>query len=633
VGEPTRRGQGPQASHCQLSKARTVPLLDSVEGFYTEEWHRFMQGLYNLTPRGQEDARLRAYQYGRIPGAPRTANIPGWDSVIAVKVHAPVTHEDYVEYYTAIREGREPNLSTDVRDSIVYRNDVTDRIRNSTAEPYNQALGQVYQAINAVQRSLVEAAVVGRLVMWPTLAALKAIAPPLTQLEALEALGIPVGATLSAAELTAVRRLELGIAGRIAAGLVPGIGWILTAAQVLTWLFWLGQTALPLYALLCRSPLEALAALAAGFASGGIPANRITAQHAFPGNALKGRVWEMAGVNPFSTEMRALAERKALRWIPSIHEGIKGFHLAHEGFGRGLAFGGIMGMYTELAYAGALRLSGEPVNVAAPEGWLGAVGVQAGWYALERGSLPLAAFAAGTYLFDRLGRYTRAELRAKQDAARILQQGPFLNGIQDLFTEQEHAQFLVAYAYSLDLVYEDFYEAPWDELLDAYARGPFQVTLAGDAGDALLQNAKQVPVRSYQVWPTPGNPEFITADAYVGFAQAAVPRFVENLLRPRAEDVSGMFFGAVIRHITDRLYKLYLGPGGDVATRFTPDWRVMSSLAKEGKIPIVGPQNDKIWSFWQEARGIASGDGPSGFTPDELDQLLRKHGVLYVQLT
>lgn len=586
-----------------------MPLLEAVTSFYEQEWHHFMAGLHGLTPAGQEEARLRAYRFGRVPGQPRSISIPGWDDAIVVRVPEPIPADFLRAHYRALAAGQPSPLTPEQLQNLDERVARAQRIATSAVPEYVQALGQVLQAVDAVQRSLVELAVAGRLALWPIRAGLETL--------------LPAAAGAAAA--------ELGLGARIGLRLLGPIGWIITAADVLSLLFFLGQTLLPLYALLCRSPAEALAAAAAGVASGGIPVRRLRIERGAPANSLKGRAEALASLNPFSTEMRALADRKALRLLPSLHEGIKGFHLGHEATGYGLAFGAIFGFYAEAAYGAALAAQGEPVTVRTPSGLLSSVGVAAGWIALQRESLPLAAFAGGTYLFHQLGRYSGAELKAKQDAARLLQLGPTLNGVQEVFTEEEHAQALCALIYAADLVSEDFIDQPWDDDLDAYVQRPFGPPVTMDALTADTLQRQHVPVDSLNRWALPGAPATTTIEALTTDALTRVPRGIEQLLEPRRNDLSGQFLGNLLAHLRDRLYRLYIGNGYDVQRRWTPEWRFIISLARHERIPIVASPYEPILEFWNRGVEGLRAKEKTGYFPDELDQLYSATGVPYIQ--
>jgi len=262
--------------------------------FFGDEWERFKSGLGGLDPRAGSDADILAGRGGLRPGERATITIPGWSQVIKVGPRTQIPAGAMAEFYRAQREKRPPNLPEDVALEIAFRQAVKEANRTSAQPAWARSWGQIMTAIDNVQDFLSTLATLGRLFLWA--------------------------------------------APRVGARLLPGIGWVILAADILNLMNFLGMVAMPLYSLLCNGPREAITA--------GMPA-------AILKNALCREVWTMSRLNPFSRQARALRKLRALGRLPGIGNLIEVAQTADNLFGYGLSIGARYGMVMEALFAAA----------------------------------------------------------------------------------------------------------------------------------------------------------------------------------------------------------------------------------------------------------------------------------------
>lgn len=556
-------------------------------GFLESEWNRFTRGWEALGSDKLSEAEAKAFaRQGTGTGA-GDINLPGWSDVIHATPRYQPTREEASEYFGARRERRPANLSPDAIAAIESRENLKDRMANSAQPGYAQAFGQMMTAIDNVQDAIATAATLGRLTVNPALRALGHFAPEL--------------------------------AAKLGARLIPGIGWVLAAADLLNLLRWLGMGGLIGYGALCAGLRGAAAPAIVAAAQTGLPALRPCGG--------KAKVGQVADLNPFAAAGRLKNLKKAARAMPSFGNLLEAAQTTDQLFGVGVSLGGLFGAVMESAYSavGAGRGAGTRVNPSA-------VDPRSSYRGPAGGTLP---YSMGVELLRRHAPATLARVQAsdtlplviKAKLARVLLDAPALLADPGTLSERDYSAALIAECFALDTVARDLDGADTDNLLLELAG--LEVSPVVVVPLYLGELLGQTPDQGATVgrWALPGAPRAVRGADYVeGFAPG-VSSAVATWLAPRRNDVAGMFLGGCIVQGNARAWQLVTGESDPFRWSWTPDYVVLSSLMDASLYPSENVEDEALWSWWTELRQVVAVDDRGSLLPQELLESAHRYGV------
>ncbi len=528
-----------------------MPLLQPAEQFLVAEYERFMDGLSKLKEGDFYDQRNKALQTLQDEGKPQQVTIPGWDDTIHLAPRTALSPNDVRAHFRAQRRGEPSPLTPQQQAELERRQKIRERIQNSASPDYAQAFGQMLTAIDNVQDALITLSVVGRIVLWPV--------------------------------------------SKILGRAVPGLGWVLLASDLLNLLTFIGQLAIPLYAALCKSPTQALAA--------GVPA-------AVFGRALKTEVWTLAELNPFSRRARAVRRLTASRLMPTVSEALQVAQTTDQWFGVGVSLGAIVGAITESAYGLEARLRGKPVEVKLPDAGRDIQAIQAG-------------VNQGRSLQD---------IETRRQASQTLQQAPQVLRTQENFTEDEHLEVLTAYLAALDLVAADLKGTGWQERLPLNPAWTLTPPIPHRSiGPALAEFDPEFRFTMTR-WGYPSSPPALSAGALITQTSLDVPRALREFLAPRRNSPTGAYYGALVNTVTQRLWMMLEEDDHLWKIEPEPDWRVLAALAESNRLVNLADGEEKIIPFWAAAKRAVAQDDKRTLLAEELDGLARQHGMTLIRL-
>lgn len=240
---------------------------------------------------------------------PATISLPGWDSIVSIPRGPQPSRDQIKEYYRAQRQGRRPDLPQDVVDEIKRRRDIRERIQSSATPATAQHWTRVMTWLDDAQDLGSVAAFAGRVFY----------------------------------------RALPKIAGR----LLPVLGWVLLAGDILKLLTLAASIIQPFFVGLCHGLRTGLI--------GALPPLVM-------GNAAKLIGHSITGMNPFSRRARLARARRFGGRLFRAGELLELAQASKTLTGYGLTLGGIMGTITESAYAIELAIRGKPVEIAVPGG-------------------------------------------------------------------------------------------------------------------------------------------------------------------------------------------------------------------------------------------------------------------------
>lgn len=519
-----------------------MPLDFGVPDLIRAEVDRFTDNLGELAIGAENRARAAAAYERPGSAVPRAIVVPGWDDVIHIRPRVQVSAEERSFHYEALKAGRASPLSGEKVEQL-ERNRVRARAMRQSASPeYAKAYGQVLTAIDNVQDLTTTIAVAGRITMNPAIRALEAIG----------ATTLPVVAPVS--------RIGARIVGRA----LPVIGWVLLAGDLLKLLNIIGIWAFPFFALACRGTLAGAAAT--------VPALLI-------GSALCARIGKWAESSPFGRRARLKRSRVARTWRPSIYNLMEVAQTTDALYGRGLVFGGLVGMVMDGAFGTAMQIEGKAVRL------------ELGAY---RGS-------ASRLFEDARKELSAAQLHVHRVAASVLASGPLIARTQEDFTAEEHMVAMAAYSAALAFL------RPWierpetveavNEALTASWAPP--AYLADQVAGELADVGEWDPA-SVGVWPLPGNPRTITGQQMLDLGDE-VTEGLRRLLAPRRDTIEGAFMGALAVRILERTALLFAGDPHAFEFQVEEHWQVMATLARLDRLVNTQADEGAIEGAFQDA--------------------------------
>ncbi len=614
-------------------------LTEAVNTLFSEEWQRFTKGLEQLDPASFEAQKL-AWQRAKAGGEQvSTINIPNISDVFHFGVPVPVTVEDYKEFRTAERQERPPNLSAPVAAEVARRISVAQRIATSAQPDYGKAFGTVLTAIDNVQDFASTMATAGRLALWGLAHSVDAIVPGATAafaqaaarqaavtaaeaavaaflrgLAVEAALGNPLAiaaladvaglaaskkaiasAAAHLAGAAAYRYALLGLGGRLAARLVPIVGWIVLVGDLLNLMSLMFLLATPIYALLCAGPRNAIA--------GGLPV-------AVFKKALKNEFWTMSAHNPVSRSARAARAVRAAGRLPTFSNMIEVAQVTDSLFGWGLSLGGLVGLMQESAYAALGIAAGQKVNV--------------------NTSTPMARPPAWSQ--DMTKGNSGVDVQQKQQAARVVGTAPILNAAQDVFTEEEHLLALLALDGALGVLQSDLKGRAWQEDMADRTTGTFDAPLNLSAVTAAILADMGLDPEDGRRWPIPGTPRSATGAELVAAWRPGVVATVTEFLQPRRNTRWGALYGGLVNQTTEKFFFMFEEDPDLLKWSLTTDTKLITGMLEDGV--LIEPRNDpvKTWRLWQAARIESEATGDKPLAPGRWLALGRQFDVTVVPL-
>lgn len=257
--------------------------------------------------------------------------LPGFKDIISIPRGDPPTKDQLQEYYAARRAGRPPNLTPDQITNIERRRSIREKIQSSPQPETARNWAKVLTWLDDAQDLFALVAFGGRLAA--TLGGLK------------------FGGTLGG------KLVGLQVAGRIAprilGRMIPGLGWVLLAGDILKLLTLISSLIAPFFVAACHG-------LSTG-ALGAMPSLMM-------GNALKLAGHGITSLNPFSRVARLRRVARFGGRLFRFGEMIEIAQAMKTLTGYGLTLGGLVGMFQEIYYGAALQLRGERVDIRLPGG-------------------------------------------------------------------------------------------------------------------------------------------------------------------------------------------------------------------------------------------------------------------------
>lgn len=234
-----------------------------------------------------------------------TISLPGWRDIISIPHAPPPTPDEYREYRDAAKRQRPPNLTTDRIDEIERRRAIRSRIQESTTPQTARRFQNILTWLDDAQDMF--------------------------------------------AILTVAGRLAARAFPKILARLIPGLAWVLLAADILKLLTLLTSIIQPFFVALCDGWRRGLI--------GGLPPLLL-------GNAAKLIGHGITGLNPFSRAARLARQAKFAGRLLRAGELLELAQAMKTLTGYGLTLGGIMGTITEIGYAIEMLIRGQGVEIA-----------------------------------------------------------------------------------------------------------------------------------------------------------------------------------------------------------------------------------------------------------------------------
>jgi len=516
-----------------------MPLDFGISDMLAEEYERFTEGLLDLADGAQARARATAARRRATDPDVTQIAIPGWDSVLHIVPRPKITPEMRAAHYAARRAGQTSPLSEPLVEELERKGRQARRIQRSTSPEYAKAFGQVMTSIDNVQDLLSTVTTVGRLVLNPAV----------TGLEALGSRAIPL--------ISPAARLGARGVGRV----IPVLGAVLLAADLLRLVNYLGLAAFPLYAALCQGPRAALAA--------GVPAFLMRP-------ALKLRAGNLSALNPFGRRARLDRSRTIRSWRPTIYNLMEVAQTTDQLFGVGVSFGGLVGLVQDAAFGAEQKLRGKDVRI------------DAGPFTESLHRL----FAPGL-------RLTPTPVLADQRAAAsVLATAPVLNRTQQVFTVEEHLEFLaaqsVAWSFLRPVIESPAMERAMELAMEHRWRPP--QNLAPDLEQFFDEEGLERT--GFGLWPLPDSPERVRGEHYFVSTAPEVTRALAELLLPIRDSALAQGLGAIVNRITERSAILLTGDADAVRLELQPVYQIMESLAEVSLWPNVEAGEGRMWSFF-----------------------------------
>ncbi|MGH8908595.1 MAG: hypothetical protein ACRD0K_19375 [Egibacteraceae bacterium] len=590
---------------------------DVVSDFFRAEYDRLMEAIADLSDDAQQRVRqAAAYRDPRFPQK-RAVSIPGWDDVFHVVPAAKATALERDAHYEARRRGQPSPLSEELQASIERRGRRARAMSASAAPEYAKAWGQGLTALDNVQDFLTTMATSGRLMLvpaerllnrlgtLPSETALREAAERGAYLEAARRLraGELITTTVLAearglARQEASRQLARGafhLGARTVGRVIPVLGWVLTAADLIRLMTLLGLAAFPFYTAMCAGATAALAA--------GVPA-------LLASKALKLKAGRLGLQNPFGRKARLQRSRTIRSWKPTYYNLIEAAQTTDQLFGVGVSLGALMGLVTDSAFGIEQRARGLDVEV----------NTQPFADSLHR------LFAPGMRTIP------TPALQDHRAAAGVLVGGATINRTQDVFSIEEHAEALVAEAAAWDFL-SPVIEAPaMVEALNLALELDWAPPAWRQRDTARAIAAEGIPFAGGDLWPFPDAPARVSGEQLMRERPAEITQALAELLMPRRNEVTGAFLGAVVARITDRTTIAFAGTTDAFAYEFSPLTQTLESLALQNRWPSIDAGEEAMQAYFTDLEIWLSDRRARSIPLPVLEDRARAHGVTLIKM-
>ena len=531
------------------------------------------EGIANLDPVTQRAVLVKLQRQGIEPGEVPQVTIPGLGQIFQLGPRVPVTRAEWGEYRGAHRENRAPNLSPALIDAIEERLATIEAMRLDPTPAYMKGSGQILTALDNVQDLV--------------------------------------------ATIAALGRFGLYLMPRILGRFVPGIGWVLIAADLLNLLGFLGMVATPLYALLCGGPSQALAA--------GVPG-------AVFKRALKQEAWRKMLANPFSrrgslrlrpaTRIVAgvtrtlgtgalLAERsRLLGRLPGISNYIEAAQVTQSLWGYGISLGAVVGMFFQAMFALNRNIHGEPAQI---------------------NPGPLIRSLEKLYQGP-LSTLSPVQRSALEQSAGVVAGAPVVQQVNDALPDSAHLLMLQALAGAIPHLREFAERADWWPLFVEAFEGDWAPVIGLDPITREMLEYLGHPSPAVEGHAVPGNPLTLRGAEFVDLLAPRVISATTRFLEERRNSPEGETVGTLINQTCEQMW-FFLGGGDDaIAWQLTTDARLTASLCEEGYLVNVREPEAAIWRFWLAARAALEAKGATRLDGATWLQLAQGEGLTLIKL-
>lgn len=526
-------------------------LGETLSGFLEEEYNRFMGGLERMS-RSQWEIESKQTRRDRENAAkPKLVEVPRWDDIIKLEPRLAVTAEQRDEFWKALRAGRDPKLSSEVIQEITRRRDKRDAMARSAQPEYDRAWGSVMTAVDNVQDLLGAMSVLGR--------------------------------------------IALSIGGRLGARLLPGLGPLILAADVLNMAMLAGQLLFPAWLAICAGPREALTALAGTAVTAG---------------AFKG-----------SSGLLARASARSLRWTgrPSLSAGRIGGWIGaalvvgqstEALFGRGISLGAIVGATMGAVYGAEAASRGEAVEV--------------------RRSPSAEHF--GPRIAERLAAIPTPALYDRMTAADVLTQGALVLAVDSPATDADRLAALAALNGAVGILWRDWKGSGWQD--DVHRLEHFQPTMPPRPVDLVgWPDVTMYPdPASVSEWPRSwGGPAYDRARA-LEVVPDQVERGLQRLTEAATAPTERAFASVLVNDTTEALWLLLTDDPASVRYELTPDWLAWERMSAAGVLPLPNQDEARVQSWWSAVLASVENSKHALMARADWLKLAGEHRVDLVQL-
>ena len=520
-------------------------------GFFGDQWHTFVTGVQRMNPQDIRNVRDE-FRRQQLPDDWRNnVYLPGWSDVIRLGNGYRPSRDQWREYYRARRDGRAPDLAPDVLGRIQELERDQQRRLGAAGAETAEGLGAVMNGTDNIQDLIVVIGLLGHLTVW--------LAPQ--------------------------------VFGRMA----PVVGQVLLAADLINLITLLGQLASPLWTGLCRGVAEGVAAV--------VPALVF-------GPELKGKAWRSALASPFSRIGRFHAPLGAFGKWQAFGLAVQLPQVTQSLFGWGVALGGLVGVATSGAAAGALAFRGDPVNFRMHPSW---------------GNLN-----------DSINRPLREDatpdLQLLQQCAHTLAMAPSVLRRPELFTAEEYCSTLVVVREAQRVVYGRLNPYRWQPIIESTADSPLPLASWPTWASAPRFEALGIGAGAPIPWDLAGHPFEATGATIAQEWAPAVAAGVGRFCGQWRNTLWGTFAGQLVNDITDEAWPQLMGEDRPIRWALTPDWALLSSLAESNRIPVPVEPYDGLWAFWQAAKRQAEDRPVAKWLGADWDRLAAQHGVKVMRL-
>ncbi len=533
-----------------------MPQDFGVPDLVVNEYQRFVDNARNLTGNSTEQSRRYIIRQKKKDPTTQYVHVPGWSDVIKLTPKERPTQQEVRAYLLSVPKGKPSPLSPE-RSEVVraYLQDALER-RDSATPEYAKAWAQLMTAIDNVQDLISTVGVFGRLAING-----------------------------------ALRLMPLG--GAIAPRVVPFLGWILLAGDLLNLVNLLGILAFPLFAWWCGGPKAVLA--------GGLPQLVMK-------RGLKQKLTSWNANNPWGRAGRLARDRAARRILPEAMKLLEVAQTLDNLYGVGLSYGAIWGLVSDAAYA----------VVGAGEGKRTIISTPTGREELLRRARPLTENTS------------REQARDRRAAAVVLATAPTIARVQEEFTAEFHLRHMLAVSAALSIlrpVIEHPAMADCVELAAAVEWSPPTWSPERLAESTVGALAPELPPA---VWALRGSPDRIPGRALLEDTPREIAAALRQLVEPRRNSAEGCALGAVASRIIDRASILLTGRDDAVRFTLTPPHAVAESLAEAGLFLVPSNGEARTAAFFDAAAEEMDRRNRHGLSQGELLGLIKAHDLTYI---